>query len=173
VATEHQDVLNKLETIIEKLEHLSVQQQTSEPKRQKVVDELIREAQDAVEHIVQWQRKRENEAHLAELLETIDRNTTTFLHAINANTATTNELLTVSEARLRQIEQELADSDGTAFEADPNVLAEGEFLKAQLTGVVGTEGPGPLFKDAPVVQRPSGLEVLAAAVTTPDTSIVE
>jgi hypothetical protein len=37
------------------------------------------------------------------------------------------------------------EDGGAAFEADPLILAEGEFLKAQLTGVVGTEGRAPQF----------------------------
>ena len=164
MTVEYQDVLGKLEAMIEKLENLSLQQQTTDPRRQKVVDELVREAKDAVENVVHWQRRRENDAQLAAFLEAIDRNTTTFLQAINANTSTTHELITVSEARLRQVESDLTFQRGRAFAANPAVLAEGEFLKAQLAGVEGTERPGPLFKDAPVVQRPTGLEVLADAV---------
>jgi hypothetical protein len=169
VTVEHQDVLNKLEAMIEKLENLSLQQQTAGPKRQKVVDELLTEARDTIESVIRWQRRRENEAQIAELLEAIDNNTTKFLEAINTNTETTNNLLAVSEVRLRQVERELAEQDGgSAFEADPAVLAEGQFLTAQLAGVQGTEGRGPLFKDAPVIRSPSGLEVLADAVTKPD-----
>lgn len=168
MTTEHQDVLRKLEAMIEKLENLSVQQQTADPKRQKVVDELITEAQDAVEEIVRWQRRRDDESQLVAVIEAIDRNTETFLKAIDKNTKTTNELLVISESRLRQIEEEITDDDG-GFEVDPNILAEGAFLSAQLAGVEGTEGPGPLFKDAPVVTIPTGLEVLATAVNNADT----
>ena len=151
--TEYEDVLRKLEAMIEQLENLSLQQQAADPKRQKIVETAIGEARDLFAEIVRWQRTQENESQLAAVLEAIDR-----------NTATTNDLLTVSEARLMQIEGELASRNGGAFEADPEVLDEGEFLKAQLAGVVGTEGPGPLFKDAVVVQVPTGLEVLSAAV---------
>jgi len=45
----------------------------------------------------------------------------------------------------------LLSKKSPAFEADPTVLAEGEFLKEQLTGVEGTETPRPMFKGAPVV----------------------
>jgi DNA repair exonuclease SbcCD ATPase subunit len=169
VTTEHQDVLRKLEAMIEKLENLSVQQQTADPKRQKMVDELITEAQDAVEEIVRWQRRREDESQLVAVIEAIDRNTETFLKAIDKNTKTTNELLVVSEARLQQIEQELSEPDDTAFPVDANILAEGAFLRGQLAGVEDTQVPGPLFKDAPREAIPTGLEVLATAVNNADT----
>ena len=167
MTTEHQDVLRKLEAMIEKLENLSVQQQTADPKRQKVVDELMTEAQDAVEEIVRWQRRRDDESQLVAVIEAIDKNTETFLKAIDKNTKTTNELLVVSAARLSQIEQ-ASRAGRTAFEVDPDILAEACFPKAQLAGVEGTEGPGPLFKDAPTVTIPTGLEVLATAVNNAD-----
>lgn len=173
MTVEINDVLNKLEAMIEKLEHLSVQQQTTEPKRQKVVDDLIREAQDAVEQVVQWQRRRENEAQIAEAVEAIDKNTATFLRAIKDNTATTNQLLAIAEARISQIEQDIVDRDSSAFEADPRILEEARFLESQLAGVEGTEGPGPLFKDAVFTVIPTGLEVLAAAVNESDDIEVE
>jgi hypothetical protein len=173
VTVESNDVLNKLEAMIEKLEHMSVQQQASEPKRQRVVDDLIREAQDAVEHVVQWQRRRENEAQIAQAVDAIDKNTATFLRAIKENTATTNQLLTIAEARISQIEQDIVGRDTSAFEADPSVLDEGRFLAAQLAGVEGTEGPGPLFKNAVLPVIPTGLEVLATAVNESDEIEVE
>jgi len=173
VTVEINDVLNKLEAMIDKLEHLSVQQQTTEPKRQKVVDDLIREAQDAIEHVVHWQRRRENEGKIAEAVEAIDKNTATFLQAINSNTQTTNQLLAVSEARLQQIEQDLSERDASAFEADPRILEEARFLQSQLAGVEGTEGAGPLFKDAVFQPTRTGLEVLAAAVNESDDIVVE
>ena len=130
MTTEHEDVLSKLETMIEKLENLSLQQQAAEPKRQKVVGELITEAQDTIKEIVRWQRRREDEAQLIAVIEAIHRNTETFLKAIDKNTKATNELLAISEARLSQVEQELTDSDDNGSEVDPDILAEAAFLKA-------------------------------------------
>ena len=166
VPIDPEEILKKLERMIEELESLSLQQQAADPKRHKLVDSLITEARDAVEEVVSWQRERDDEAQLASVLGAIDRNTATFLKAIVANTATANELLAVSSARLSQIEEELTEQGQPAFEVDPKILAEAVFLKAQLAGVEGTEGPGPLFKDALAIQLPSGLEVLAEAVTT-------
>jgi hypothetical protein len=49
------------------------------------------------------------------------------------------------------LERLLADEDRlSAFDADPAVLEEGIFLKAQLTGIEGTEVTGPRFKDAEI-----------------------
>ncbi len=173
MSVEINDVLNKLEAMIEQLEHLSVQQQTTEPKRQKVVDNVIREAQDAIEHVVQWQRRRENESQIAEAVGAIDKNTATFLRAIKENTATTNQLLAVAETRISQIEQDISNGDSSAFQADPRILDEARFLQAQLAGVEGTEGAGPLFKDAVFQVTPTGLEVLAAAVNESDDFEIE
>jgi hypothetical protein len=169
VTTEHQDVLKTLETMIEKLEHMSVQQKAVDPGRQETVDDLLSEAQTAIDAIVRWQRKREDEAQLKTVIEAINKNTETFLKAIDKNTKATNQLLVISEARLNQIESELTDSDDNLPEVDPAVLAEAAFLKAQLAGIEGNEKPGPLFKDAQVVTIPSGLEVLSTAVNTAGT----
>jgi hypothetical protein len=55
--------------------------------------------------------------------------------------ATKQELLVVFaalESRIAKLEEHLERS--SAFEADPAILAEGEFLKSELSGVEGTEG---------------------------------
>ena len=103
----------------------------------------------------------------------IDKNTATFLRAIKDNTATTNQLLAVAEARISQIEQDIVTRDTSAFEADPRILEEARFLESQLAGVEGTEGAGPLFKDAVFTATPTGLEVLADAVNEFDEIEVE
>jgi hypothetical protein len=64
----------------------------------------------------------------------------------------------------------LAKKDETAFPADEAVLAEGRFLKEQLTGVEGTEGRSPLFQAASTVVGAGGFEVLADAVNDADPS---
>jgi hypothetical protein len=87
----------------------------------------------------------------------------TVLTDIRDNTAATNILLTAADERLKNIEGELADP-ADPFPADPAVLAEGRFLKAQLTGLEGTEGAATKFKDAPAPSTPSGFQVLADAV---------
>jgi hypothetical protein len=157
VTTEHQDVLKTLETMIEKLEHLSVQQKAVEPRRQEAVDDLLTETHSAIDAIVRWQRKLEDQEQLVGVLK-----------AIRNNTNAIQQLSVSSEARLRQIEDELTEPDSNLPTVDPNLLAEAAFLKSQLAGVAGTEGPGPLFKDAPAVEIPFGLDVLAAAVNNAD-----
>lgn len=60
--------------------------------------------------------------------------------------ATKQELLAVFavlENRIAKLEEHLLSEGGAGpFKADPAVLAEGEYLKAQLSGVEGTESPG-------------------------------
>jgi hypothetical protein len=119
--------------MVEKLENLSLHQQAADPKRRKVVEDVMAEAQGVLDELDRWQREREDEERY---VEAIERNLTTFLKAI---------------------------------ELDPNIVAEGAFLKAQLTGVEDTKSPGPLFKDALPVALPTGLEVLADAVNNAGT----
>jgi hypothetical protein len=52
--------------------------------------------------------------------------------------------------RVARLAERLHDEGDSAFAADPRVLAEGEFLKAQLGGVQGTEEPRPLFLSVPL-----------------------
>lgn len=80
-----------------------------------------------------------------------------FLEALNTNTAATRDVL----GRL----DTLLDENGTpTFQAPKEVLEEGEYLKAQLAGVVTTAAPGNRFKDAAPRRIAPGLDVLAAAV---------
>ncbi|HEY7621787.1 MAG TPA: hypothetical protein VH834_18570 [Solirubrobacteraceae bacterium] len=85
---------------------------------------------------------------------------------VNALKQSTKTIVGAMSTNTDQIGAVLSNQTPTAFEADPAILAEGEFLKAQLTGVEGTEGPRPLFKDAPTTPIASGFEVLADAVDT-------
>jgi hypothetical protein len=157
VTVEDPDILKKLEAMRESLERFALQQEMAEPQRQ-ALKELIRETHDAMESFVQWRQRREADASLA---SAIDKNTRNLLEAIRANTA-------VAENRLKH-EEEFAMRTGSAFEADPEVFAEGEYLAGRaLARLKGTEGPSPRFKDAETDLGPSGLEVLAAAMTNHD-----
>jgi hypothetical protein len=98
------------------------------------------------------------DAVLSPFLEALNARMSNFLEAINKNTTATQEVL----ARL---ETELAYKNGSAaFDAPIEILEEGEYLKAQLAGVVSTATPGDKFKEAAPRAIPSGLDVLAAAV---------
>jgi hypothetical protein len=90
-------------------------------------------------------------------LDALNTNTESFLEAIQRNTAATQEALA-------RVEQALSKNGVPAFEAPQEILDEGRFLKAELSGVVSTETPGPKFKDAPTKRIPPGLDVLAVAV---------
>jgi hypothetical protein len=94
----------------------------------------------------------------------MNKGTKALLAAINENTKTTNALLTVSNARLAQLEQEVASRDDTAFPADAGLLAEGEFLRGQLAGIQDTEEPRPLFKDAQVTPVVGGFDLITSTV---------
>lgn len=86
---------------------------------------------------------------------------TKIVHALEQSTAT---IVDAMQTNANQIGTVLNNQNPKAFEADPAILAEGEFLKAQLTGVEGTEGQSPLLKDASIAVSASGFEVLANAV---------
>ncbi len=64
------------------------------------------------------------------------------------------------QSRIEALERE-ASSKGV-FKADPEIIAEGEFLAQQLGGVEGAEGSGPLFLEA--VRRLEFMEARLAKI---------
>jgi len=145
-----------LEWLSETTSHLEVKKAVPDPEQAREVKDLEgmrRRVDEALAELASW----ESSQHSAvQIVKALNRSTTTIVGAMKANAD--------------QLGSILADQGGTGFEADPAVLAEGEFLKAQLTGVEGTEGGGPKFKDAPTTLPVNGLDLLADAVSTPSTS---
>jgi hypothetical protein len=80
-----------------------------------------------------------------------------FLAEVNKNT-------TVTQDALARLALEVTQNGRPAFEAPQAILDEGEYLKAQLAGVVSTASPGDKFKDAAPNAIPPGLDVLATAL---------
>jgi hypothetical protein len=113
----------------------------------KDLDEIRRQTDAALAELAGWQQGQNSTKKIVQALR---ESTRTLVTAMNTNA--------------QALGNTISDQGATAFEADPNVIAEGEFLKAQLTGVEGTEGRGPLFKDASIAVDASGFEVLADAV---------
>jgi hypothetical protein len=147
-----------LEAAEERASHMEVEKAAPDPGKErdaKGLEEIRRYVDEALAALASYEH---GEHAATRLVKALKQSTTTIVGAMNQNA--------------EQIGAVLGDQGGTAFEADPAILAEGEFLKAQLTGVVGTEGGGPLFKDAPTTLPISGLDLLADAVNTPDTSYV-
>ena len=163
-SSEYDDILKALESAHESFERMSLEQKLPDPKREREFDKLRKATGEALEQAKELARRQRDDRHLARILREMHKSNTSLLTAIDANAATTNELLLISNARLTQLEQELVNGADAAFAADPNVLAEGEFLKAQLGGVQGTEDPRPLFKDAILPPIVGGLDVLSLAV---------
>lgn len=154
--------LSKVEESIDRIERAVVAREGARDP----LNELAEHVERLIGAFDDWRaqaQERRADPPVTSVLQNMSRQTDAFLSAIRDNTAATNSLLATSDARLHQIEQELADRDG-AFPADANVLAEGEFLKRQLSGIEGTERPGPMFKDAAATRGPTGFEVLADAV---------
>jgi hypothetical protein len=161
-----EDRLSRVESAVERLEHTVI-------AREGQADPLAALAEQVTGALDDWRadvKARREPPQVEAVLAEFGRHTDQFLRAIRQNTAATNDLLTSSNARLAHIESELAD---TGPLADPAVQEEGRFLKAQLTGLEGTEIAGPKFKDATPVTTPSGFEVLAAAVNelSPDDGV--
>jgi hypothetical protein len=109
-------------------------------------DEVAQAMQEAQHELGRTLKKLR--ADVAGVLSGIRKSNKELLAAINKNTAAANRILATADKRLAQFEQSVASNDGTAFPADPRVLEEGEFLRTHLTGLLDTERPGPLFKDA-------------------------
>lgn len=171
-SSEYDEIAQGLEEAQAELERAALEEEVPNKKRQAERTQARKKLADAAGRLKELERQRKTDSELAGALNQWNKSTKQLLTAITANTRTTNDLLTISNARLAQVEQEIVtgSNNGTAFPADPKVLAEGEFLKAQLGGIQSTEDPRPLFKDAATPALPGGLDVLSAAVcaTCPD-----
>jgi Mg2+ and Co2+ transporter CorA len=116
------------------------------------LDEIRRQTDEALAALAGF----EHGEHAARIVKALERSTTTLVNAMTTNAEAIGGALT--------------EKDETAFPADEAVLAEGRFLKEQLTGVEGTEGRSPLFSTASIAVGASGFEVLADAVNDAEPS---
>jgi hypothetical protein len=163
-SSEYDEIAQGMEEAQAELERAALEEEVPDKKRQAERAQTRKKLADALARLRELERSRRQDSELAGALAQMNKGTKQLLRAINANTKTTNDLLAISNARLAQLEQEIVSGNDTAFPADPKVLAEGEFLKAQLGGIQSTEDPRPLFKDAVPPVIPGGLDVLSVAV---------
>jgi hypothetical protein len=163
-SSEYDEIAEGIEEAQAELERAALEEELPNKKRQTELAQTRKKLADALARLRELERGRKHDGELAGALAHIDKGTKQLLRAINANTKTTNELIAISNAQLAQLEQEIVSGNDTPFPADPKVLAEGEFLKAQLGGIQSTEDPRPLFKDADPPVIPGGLDVLGVAV---------
>ena len=161
---EYDEIAQGMEEAQAELERAALEDEVPNTKRQTERTRTLKKLTDSLARLRELERSRRHDGELADALTHIDKGTKQLLRAINANTKKTNDLLAISNTQLAQLEQEIVTGDGTAFPADPKVLAEGEFLRAQLGGIQSTEDPRPLFKDAVPPVIPGGLDVLSLAV---------
>jgi hypothetical protein len=154
VTTGSQDVLSRLEAMLETLQHLSIEQKTVDPMREAKVDELRKETREAIQALKQLQREQQQEGRMSAFLESIDR-----------NTATSADRLRASEERLKQLEYAVIERAGPKFERRDEIEAEGRWLKEELAGPTTDDQQPRYLKDATRPTLPSGLEVLSSAVT--------
>jgi hypothetical protein len=139
-----------LESAEELASHMEVAKAAPDPGQErdaKDLEQIRRTVDEALAELANYQH---GEHAAGRIVKALDHSTTTIVGAMRANADALGAAL--------------SNRTPTAFEADPAVLAEGEFLKAQLTGVAGTEEPGQMFKDASITPAASGFEVLADAV---------
>jgi hypothetical protein len=113
----------------------------------KELDEIRRQTDATLAELAKW---KQGEHAATRIVKALEQTATTLVGAMNTNA--------------QALGGALPDRTVTASPADADVLAEGEFLREQLTGVEGTEGRSPMFKDASIAVGASGFEVLADAV---------
>jgi archaellum component FlaC len=150
------DVLSRLETVLTRLERMSVEHKVVDPKREQEVDALLDETREAVREIQAWKRQQETDERLAEVLE-----------AIAKSTSTANERLETSEERLGHVENALEKRDRLPFKVDPEIDAEGTWLKARLAGPLVTTTHANLLKDGRREKVDSGLDLLRSELLEP------
>jgi hypothetical protein len=145
--------VKKLEDMVARIERLSVEQKVVSPKRETEVDDLLKEARSVFDDFRDWQRRQRGDERLAQALD-----------AIGKSLAASYDRLTASEARLAHLEQTLQDRNGQVFDVDPELVKEGEFLKAELAGPPTPGLQARYLKDAPRPDFVPGLNVLRAAM---------
>ncbi len=159
--TEWDAFAQKLEEVISRIERLSVEQKVVGPKRDREVEDLLKEAQEVFDELRAWQRGRENQDRFTQLLE-----------AIVGSTAAAHDRLTISEGRLEIIEKGSEDRDRLAPEVQ-EVIREGFFLKRELRGLPTPDVEPKYFKDAGPRKDAEGREIepglvlLGSAVRAP------
>lgn len=141
-----EDFLNKLDELEAELANLNVQQKVVQPRTQEHLERLLGRARQVIEEFRTWQRSRSDEERLAAIVEQL------------------REYTAIAHERLEHIEEFMHDGAGTTFPADPEVVAEGEWLKGMLAGPPSPANDPQLLKDAPIEEFPSGLGVLAEAL---------
>jgi len=162
--SEYDEIAQGMEEAQAELEREALEEELPNKRRQTERARALKKLADSSARLRELERRRRVDSELADALTQMNKSTKQLLAAINANTKTTNDLLAISNARLAQLEQEIVSGSDTPFPADPKVLAEGEFLKTQLSGIQGTEEPRPLFKDAPVTAVVGGFDLITSTV---------
>jgi hypothetical protein len=146
------DVRTKLDEVLARIERLNLQQMTVEPKRAQELQDLLDEARKLVEAAHAWQREQEDERRLAQLFEGLGQYTTA-----------AHDRLSRSEERLERVERLLIGGRRQGFEADPEIVEEGEWLKGMLFGPTSDDSDPQLLKDARRVR--SARDALAAELS--------
>jgi hypothetical protein len=142
----------KLENLVAGLERLNVESKVKAPKQEQELQSLLDDARSIIAEMREERHRREER----ELLERL-------ITEIAQNTAAAHERLTASEARLDYVEGPRPGQPG-AFPVNPEILEEGAFLQAQLSGPPTDHDTPSFFKDAPPPVTPDGLEVLGQAI---------
>jgi chromosome segregation ATPase len=163
-SSEYEEIALGMREAQSELERAALEDEVPNKERQAERSQTLKKLADALARLRELERSHEQGGELADALTQMNKGTKQLLAAIIENTKTTNALLTVSNARLAQLEQEVVSGDETAFPADPKLLAEGDFLSAQLAGIQGTEEPRPLFKDAQVTPVVGGFDLITSTV---------
>jgi hypothetical protein len=134
-SSEYDEIARGMEAAQAELERAALEDEVPDKKRQAERAQTLKKLADALARLRELERSRRQDSELAGALTQMSKGTKQLLDAINANTKTTNDLLAMSNARLAQLEQDIVSGNDTAFPADPRVLEEGRFLKAQLGGI--------------------------------------
>lgn len=146
MTTGSDDVLNMLEAINEKLERLSLEHKIGDPKRERELDDLRAEAREAMQAFSDLERAQATEDRLAIIFDELRKNTA------------------LAHKRLEYVEDTVGDRNGSAFPADPKILAEGKWLKGMLAGPPTEDVDPGLLMNAPRPRVRRGLDELAVAV---------
>jgi hypothetical protein len=150
------DVLSRLEEVLMRLERMSLEHKVVDPKREQELDALLEETRAIVREVHGWMAKHDDNRRFAQILEEIGK-----------SIVTTEKRLAVSEARLECVEDTAADRGGSAFKADPEIIAEGAWIVEQLAGPSPTGVDVRFLKDAHRSPVPPAVDLLRSQLAQP------
>jgi hypothetical protein len=141
--TDFDDIRSDLDDLEGELENQRTQQEVGGPRRSQQLDDMLSTVQRLKERLRYLETKNDGDQRLAAVFDRL------------------GQFTALAHARLEYMEETAGQRNGSAFPADPKVLAEGEWLRGMLAGPPTDDVAPQLFMRAPRPRVQRGLDQLA------------